>query len=40
MIGYPPEVYPMQIGIQSPELKSIEQLFAGDARVFRPPLPT
>lgn len=32
----PPEVYPMQIGILSPELKSIEQLFAGNARFSVP----
>jgi uncharacterized protein with ParB-like and HNH nuclease domain len=32
----PVEVYPMQIGILSPELKSIEQLFAGNARFSVP----
>lgn len=31
------EVYPMQIGILPPELKSIEQLFAGNARFSVPP---
>jgi hypothetical protein len=32
----PPEAYPMQIGILSPELKSIEQLFAGNAKFSVP----
>jgi uncharacterized protein with ParB-like and HNH nuclease domain len=35
MIG-PSEVYPMQIGILAPELKSIEQLFAGNGRFSVP----